>query len=108
MVEFREFEKSAERFMMSENLTSLAFRHLDTNGDGYLSFVEWLHCVHPYASGNLAYALTTEPPKPRGVLTEAHKAAFRVYDDDRSGTVNLSELSSALGDLGYTMAELKD
>eukprot|EP00128_Syssomonas_multiformis_P011954 Colp12_sorted_trinity150504_noHs@15931 len=120
-IEVNEFAKALSKLNEGDVLSHRAFNFLDKNGDGTLSFREWLAHVYPYASGaqlnqmvKVAYGDSEKKKhvEKKRELTQEQvdeiNAIFNMNDLDKNGTLDLNELIAAFHDSGYDVAEVQE
>ncbi|KXZ52797.1 hypothetical protein GPECTOR_8g184 [Gonium pectorale] len=113
LVQALQEEKSMPHYELS------AFRTIDKNTDGVLTFDEYLRCLYPYATEAefqrmLVWGTPVKPaeePEPLFVPNpeelEEIKQMFRMFDKNRNGVIDIAELATVVEKCGYEGADVE-
>ena len=99
---------------MSDNEIKDMIDEIDTSGDGNISFEEFIHLMQKIEIAETPKVTeeVMEEPKKTEVITEDDEIieAFKVFDTDKSGTLNKIELRHILTRIGdkFTDEEVDD
>ena len=111
-------QRKAQEGISISDLSEGAFREMDKDGDGEVEFEELLKLMFRYATekeiATMLEWVAPEPepePEPKAELSKEARdqiaSIFKMYDKDKSGSLNINELRKALERTGIDPDEIK-